>query len=185
MSNMMRRSYVLMVLAIFALLITVSLQGCLFGGGGGDEASGGGEAGDGAAPADAGGEMMGGGEMPGGGAPGGEMMGGGAEGGAPAADGEMDMGMGGEEMGGVPAAASGAAAAALNVKHSDDWSGAAAQCEAALAANPDDAEAHRVLAWILADTDAAGAIEHFNAYLASGAEGSDADEAKAAIERLQ
>jgi hypothetical protein len=166
---MMRRSYILTVLAIFALLITVSLQGCLFGGGGGDEASGGGEAGDGAAPADAGGEMMGGG----------------AEGGAPAADGEMDMGMGGEEMGGVPAAASGAAAAALNVKHSDDWSGAAAQCEAALAANPDDAEAHRVLAWILADTDAAGAIEHFNAYLASGAEGSDADEAKAAIERLK
>ena len=55
MSNMMRRSYVLMVLAIFALLITVSLQGCLFGGGGGDEASGGDEAG-----GEAGGEMMGG-----------------------------------------------------------------------------------------------------------------------------
>lgn len=182
MSNMMRRSYVLMVLAIFALLVTVSLQGCLFGGGGGDEASGGDEAGgEGAAPADAGGEMMGGGEMPGGGAPGGEAPGGEMMGG-----GEMpseDMGMGGEEMGGAPAAASGGAAA-LSVKRSGAWGAAAAQCETALAANADDAEAHRVLAWILADTDAAGAIEHFNAYLDSGAEGPDADEAKAAIERL-
>ena len=168
---MMRRSYALMVLAIFAVLVTVSLQGCLFGGGASDEAAGGGE--EGAAP---------GGEMPGGG-----MMGGGE--GAADAGGEMPMegtdegmGMGGET---AAPAAGGGGAAALNVKHSGDWSGATAQCNSALAANADDAEAHRVLAWILADTDAAGAIEHFNAYLASGAEGSDADEAKAAIERLQ
>lgn len=181
---MMKRSYVLMVLAIFAVLVTVSLQGCLFGGGG-EEASGEGEGG---APAE--GEMMGGGEQPGGGAPGGGMPGEGEMEGADAGmGGEMPMegtdeGMGmGDEM--AAPAASGAGAAALGVKHGGDWGAAASQCEAALAANADDAEAHRVLAWILADTDAAGAIEHFNAYLASGATGADADEAKAAIERLQ
>ncbi len=184
---MMRRSYILTVLAIFALLIAASLQGCLFGGGASDEAAGGGEEGGAAA----GGEMPGG-EMPGGeegAAPGGEMPGGGMMGGGAPAEGEMPMegtdegmGMGGET---AAPAAGGGGAAALGVKRSGDWSAAAAECEAAIAANADDAQAHRVLAWILADTDAAGAIEHFNAYLASGATGADADEAKAAIERLQ
>ncbi len=159
---MMARKYLLTVLAILAMLVVLSLQGCLFGGGGGGEESGGAPD-EGADPA-AGGEMgMGGGEMP--------MEGTGDE-----------MGMGGEM---AAPTAGGDSAAAKQAKHAGDWSSARAQCETILAANANDAEAHRILAWILADTDAAGAIEHFNAYLASGAEGNDADEAQAAIERLQ
>lgn len=174
---MRSRSYLLTVLAVFALLAVLGVQGCLFGGGGGGEEGGeetpsgeeGAPSGEGGAPA---GEMMGGGEA----APaGGE--------GAPPAGGEAPMEGGGEApMGGAPA--SGAAAEALQAKHAGDWNAARAKCEEALAANPDDAEAHRIMGWILADTDPAGATQHLNAYLGSGAQGPQADEVKAALERL-
>ncbi|MCD6361667.1 MAG: hypothetical protein J7M38_12500 [Armatimonadetes bacterium] len=196
---MMSRSHVLTIAAVLALLVSLGMQGCLFGGGGGD--TGGDEGG--GAPS---GEAMGGGAPPAGGEetpPPGEMMGGGEEappaggeegappagmmGGAPEG-GEMPMGgegMGEQETAGAAPSGGGTASAALQAKHAGDWGSARAQCEQALAANPDDAEAHRILGWILADDDPKGAIEHFNAYLQSGAQGPQADEVKAAVERLK
>ena len=184
---MRSRSYVLTVLAVLALLVALGMQGCLFGGGG-EEAGGetpsgeegtpaGGEEG---APA---GETMGGGEAPapeGEGAPPSEMMGGDA-GAPPEGGGEMPMG-GEAPMG--EAAGGGATDEALQTKRAGDWDAAQQQLEQILAANPNDAEAHRILGWILVDDSPAEATQHFNAYLQSGAQGEKAEEVKAALERL-
>jgi len=129
--------------------------------------------------------------MMGGGAPAGEAPAGEAPGGAPPAGempaGEMPGAAPGGEMGGMGAPAGGGATAeVLETKHAGDWAAARAQLEQILAANPSDAEAHRILAWILADREPQAAIEHFNKFLESGA-GSDQQkaDAQAAVERLQ
>ena len=185
---MKAQSYVAMVLAMAALLVVLGIQGCLFGGGGG----GGEQGGEGATTPEGGAPAAGApeGGAPEGGPPAGEAPGGGMMGGAPAGEAPA----GGAPAGEAPAApggdmgapAAGGAAQALEAKHAGNWAGARAQLEQALATNPDDPEANRILAWILADTDAQAAIEHFNKFLQSGA-GTDQQkaDAKAAVERLQ
>lgn len=177
-------AYLCIVLLVLALLAVLGLPGCLFGGGGGGgEESGETPSGETAAPPAEGG----------GGAPSGEMMGGVPPAGGEAAPAPAEGAAPAQTMGGAPPAQAaagggpatgGAAAEALAAKHAGDWKKARAKCQEALAANPNDAEAHRILGWILADTDRAGATEHFNAYLNSGAQGPQAEEVKAALERL-
>ena len=192
---MMRRSLLLMVIAILGMLVTLGLQGCLFGGGG-DESAEGGEEG---APAEGaegmpeeGGEMPAeGGEMPEdagmGGMPGGEMPMEGAPGEMPM-DGAADAGM--------PAAGGGDAGAmvaeGMSAKKDGDYVSARAQFEAAIAADADNADAHYGLAWILAEMAASGqpnlksaAIAEFETFLELGGSDDQVKKATDALDRLQ
>ncbi|NLO04349.1 MAG: tetratricopeptide repeat protein [candidate division WS1 bacterium] len=171
---MSRRDLLLVVLSILGLLVILGLQGCLFGGGGdAEETAEGGEA----MP------VEGGEAMP---AEGGEM------GGPPAGMGEdmpADPGME-EPMGemGEPAGgdASAIVAEALEAKHGGNYTVARQQAEAAVAADPNNGEAHRVLAWIYADMGMKDqAIQEFNAFISIGGDAEDVQEAQAALQRLQ
>jgi len=188
---------VVTLLAVLGLLLTLGLQGCLFGGGGGDEAA------EGEAPPPEGGP----GEMPPGemGAappgegpppemPGGEMPPGeGPPAGMP--PGEMPGGEAPGMMGGEPAAGGDAAAMvseAMQAKHAGNYAEARTRFEAAVAADPSSLDAHWGLAWIYAEMYDAGAadmkdraIAEFNQVLQLGATGDMADEANAALARLQ
>ncbi len=193
----------LVLLSVLGLLLALGLQGCLFGGGGGDESAGGeapppeggpgemppGEMGA-APPGEAPPPEMPGGEMPpemAEGMPGGEapgMMGAepGMMGAEPAA--------GGEPAGGGDASAM--VSAAMQAKHAGDYAEARARFEAAVAADPSNLDAHWGLAWIYAEMHDAGAadmkdraVAEFNQVLQLGATGDMADEANAALERLQ
>ena len=129
------------------------------------------------------GEMPGGemppGEMPPGEMPGGEMPGG-----------EMPGMMGGEPGGGGDASAM--VSEAMRAKHAGNYAEARTTLEAAAAADPSSLDAHWGLAWIYAEMYDAGAadmkdraIAEFNQVLTLGATGDMADEANAALQRLQ
>ncbi len=190
---MKRRRLLLIVIAILGLLVALGLQGCgLFGGGGDDGDSAEGEAVQGEA-----GEGAEAGEAPG--------PGGGGRGGPAGGGGRGAPGPGAEGPGPGPGAPAGAASAAdagsadervsdaMAAKHDGNYAAARDDLEKALASNPDDAEAHRILGWIYAEMAASGqpsmkgqALEHFQAYLESDeAGGSDAEEVEDAIERMQ
>lgn len=170
---MSRRDLLLVVLSILGLLVILGLQGCLFGGGGdAEETAEGGEA----MPVEGEGMPAEGGEM-GGPPPGmGEDM--------PADPGmEEPMGEMGEPAGGD---ASAIVAEALEAKHGGNYTVARQQAEAAVAADPNNGEAHRVLAWIYADMGMKDqAIQEFNSFISIGGDAEDVQEAQAALQRLQ
>ncbi len=169
------RTYVLMTLAILALLVMLAAQGCLFGGGGGEE------------EAEEGGEEMGTGEGPSEGMPGGEEMAGAPEeAGAPAGEGFMAEPAAGEPGG--EAAGGGAAslvAAGMTAKHAGDLNAAQQNFEAAVAADPNNVDAHWGLAWVYAQKNLKEkAITEFNKVKALGADEEKVAQADEAIARL-
>jgi len=187
---MRQRNLLLIVIAILGLLAVMGLQGCgLFGGGGGDEEAAGTEGAEG---------------MPEEGMPPDEGMGGpppGEMGGAPpegAPGEEAGMPPMDEEPGEGPAPATGGAdagalvAEGMATKHQGNYVTARQKFEAAVAASPDNADAHWGLAWIYAEMADAGdasmkakAIEEFQTFLQLGGTQEQVAEAEAALERLQ
>jgi len=155
-----------MLLTIVSLLAVLAVQGCLFGGkGGGEEAAGGGEA----APPGEKGEM--------------------AEVGAPAEAPGGDVMEGPEaapgEAGGAGQDAASLVAAGMQAKHAGDLAGAQAKFEAAVAADPSNADAHHGLAWIYAHKKMKEkAITEFNKVKSLGADAAKVAEADKALERL-
>lgn len=172
---MKAQTYVLMTLAILALLVVLATQGCLFGRGGGEE------------EAEEGGEEMGTGEGPSEGMPGGEEMAGVPEEvGAPAGEGFMTEPAAGEP-GGEPAGgdAAGLVAAGMTAKHAGDLSTAQQKFEAAVAADPNNVDGHWGLAWVYAQKKMKEkAITEFNKVKQLGADADKVAEADKAIARL-
>jgi len=164
------QAYILTVLAILAVLALLLIQGCLFGGGGGEE---GGETG---APAEGTGEGMAG-------APEGEGM----PEGAPAEG--LPEGGGGEGLG-APTEGAGTDVASLvaagtKAKHAGDLDTALQKFEAAVGADPNSIDAHWGLAWIYAQKKMKEkAITEFNRVKTLGADEEKAAEADEAIARL-
>ena len=169
------RTYVLMVLAIVTLLAALATQGCLFGGGADDE---GGED-EGGAPADAGGapdEGMG-------------MMGDVGEGGAEApAETAAPAEVPGEpsapaETGGGDADA--LVAAGIEAKRAGDYDTAMQSFEAAVAADPNNVDAHLGLAWVCAEKKMTEkAIAEFNKVKELGTDADRMAEVDEALARL-
>lgn len=202
---MSRRNLLLIVVVILGLVVTLGLQGCgLLGGD--DEAAEGEEGAEGAPQADMGAEGPPGAEMPEG-APAGEMggappageMGGPAAGPEGAAAPPADMG--GPADAGVPGEATEAAGGqdvdqlvseALDAKHDGNYVDARNKLEQAVEADPDHAEANRVLGWIYAEMADSGqpsmepqAIEHFETFLQKGGTDKQVSEVEGALERMQ
>ncbi len=182
----MRAWKLLLVLSILALIVA-TVGGCLFGGGADEEAEGGemGPPGDMPGPP---GDMPGPpGDMPGPpgdmGPPGGEMPGPPGDMGPP---GEMapPPDMPGAEPG-PPAVGGGSAAKALQLKQRGNYDAAAAEYRKIIAADPEDADAHWGLAWILAEqgkTDEAKG--EFETFLGLSDNQAKMKEAEAALQRL-
>ncbi len=185
---MKRQSLLLMVIAILGMLVTLGLQGCLFGGGGDESADSGDEGAEGAPAEGAEGADEG---MPAEPAEGGEMPADGGMGGPPA--GEMPMeGMPGEGMAAGGGDAGAMVAEGMTAKHAGDYVTARAQFEAAAAAAPDNADAHYGLAWVLAEMAASGqpnlkptAIAEFEKFLELGGTDDQVKKATDALARLQ
>lgn len=199
---MRQRNLLLIVIVILGLVVTLGLQGCGLLGGGGDDEGGEGAPAEGAEPGAEGappGEMPG--EPPADGGMGGPPPG--MEGpvpeGAPAEPGmegaPAEPGMEGAPMG--EAADGGADAGQLvaegmAAKHDGDYVTARQKFEAAVAADPGNAEAHWGLAWIYAEMADSGqpsmepkAIEQFEKFLEIGGTQEQVAEAEAALDRLQ
>ncbi len=188
---MMRsRTLLLILMTILGLLLALGLQGCLFGGGGGEEGGDSGEAADT-------GEAPGEGEGEAGAPPPGEGMGGpppgeGAEGMPTPPGGETD----GEDAGmPSPAGAAGAGGGAnasglveegMDAKRAGNYQVALEKFEAAVAADPSSVDAHWGLAWVAAElgnTDQA--VTEFQKVIDLGASQDRAQEAQDALDRLQ
>lgn len=185
---MRQRNLLLVVVTVLGLVVTLGLQGCLFGGGG-DEGAVEGEGAEGA-PAEgaeaAPGEV---GEMPGEGGMGGPPPGMEGEG-APAEATDAPVAEGTAAAGGGDAEAM--VDEAMAAKHDGDYVTARQQFEAAVAADDSNAEAHWGLAWIYAEMADAGnadmkpkAIEQFHKFLEIGGTADQVAEAEDALERLQ
>ena len=168
--------YILMVLAILAVLVVLALQGCLFGGGaeeGGQE--GGGQVGE---TPEAGAGQQGMMEGPeGAGTP----QAAPAEGAMQGAEGEGP----GAPAGGAGADVASLVAAGMKAKHAGDLDTAAQKFEAAAAANPTSIDAHWGLAWVYAQKKMTEkAITQFNKVKSLGADEQKVAEADKAIARL-
>ncbi len=188
----MKSRTLLFVIAILALT-TALMSGCLFGGGADD----GGEE---AAPGEEGMPPEGPGEGPPGEMapppePGGEgdfAPPGGPPGEAPAGPESLGPPEGGP--GGPPAGPGGGSVDdAMDMKHDGNYEGAADELNRVLASDPNNAEAHWALAWILAEqgqtnndaTKIEQAKQHFNQFINMSSDQSKISEAEAAIARLE
>jgi hypothetical protein len=179
---MRRETLLLIVAAILGMLVTLGLSGCGLFGGGDDEAA----APDGAPPEGADTAMDPAMEA----APPDDM-------GAPPPEGEPGaMPPEGTAPEGAPAGGGGDAASlvaeGMAAKHEGDYVTARARFEAAVAAEPDNADAHYGLAWVLAEMAASGqpnlkqnAIAEFQKFLELGGNQQQVDEATSALDRLQ
>ena len=195
---MRQRSLLLIGIAILGMLVVLGLQGCLFGGGGGDEAAdSGGEAAEGAPDGAEGMPAEGAEGMPAEPGEPGEMPPEGGMGGPP--PGDMGGAPGEMPMEGTPPAEAGAGgdagtlvAQGMAAKHDGDYVTARAQFEAAIAAAPDNVDAHYGLAWVLAEMAASGqpnlksqAIAEFQKVLELGGTDDQIEKATKALDRLQ
>lgn len=161
--SMKPQRYILMVLAILAVLVVLALQGCLFGGAGEEE----------------GGEE--GGEAPEAGMAEGLAEGPPGEGMPAAGEGE---GLGPPTEGAGTDAAS-LVAAGMKAKHAGDLDTALQKFEAVVAADPNSIDAHWGLAWVYAQKKMTEkAITEFNKVKTLGADEQKVAEANKAIARL-
>ncbi|MFP3904041.1 MAG: tetratricopeptide repeat protein [Armatimonadota bacterium] len=187
----MKSRTLLFVIAILALT-TALMSGCLFGGGADDD-------GEEAAPGEEGMPPEGPGEGPPGEMPMDE------DGMAPPPEPGADFGPPEGPPGEAPAepdsmgppeggpAGGGSVSAALDMKHNGNYEGAADELNSVLASDPNNAEAHWALAWILAeqgktDNDSAKineAKQHFNQFIDMSSDQSKISEAEAALARLE
>jgi hypothetical protein len=179
---MKKQSYLTMVLVVLGVLALLAVQGCLFGGRGGEEEGGTEPAETGAEPG-APPEAEAGAEAPG------EAMPPGAETGPEAgeAGAPMPPGFGPEETAPAPPAGDAASlvAAAMKAKHGGDIPTAQRHYEAAVAADPNNVDAHWGLAWIYSQKGMKEkAITEFNKVKSLGASADKVAEADAAIARL-
>ena len=106
--------------------------------------------------------------------------------GGPGDGGPADMGPPPGPGAGPPAAVGGASpASALALKHEGNYDGAAAAYTGILATDPDNADAHWGLAWILAEQgNAALARTHFDKFIALSDDEARISEARAALQRM-
>ncbi len=186
----MRVWTLLLSLSILALIVA-TLGGCLFGGGADEEAEGG-EMPEGEMPSgpDAAGPPGPGGDMPGPpagdmGPPPGDMGPPPGDMGPPPGDTAPPPDMPGAAPGPAPAGGGGSPAKALQLKHEGNYDAAAAEYRNVIASDPNNADAHWGLAWILAEqgkTDEAKA--EFEAFLGLSDDQAKMKDAEAALQRL-
>lgn len=187
----MKPRTLLLAIAVLAMVIALT-SGCLFGGGDeGGAAEGPPEGPEGGPPGPGGeGEMM---EPPGGmpGEPGGPPEAGGPPG-APPGEGE-ELGPSGPPMGEMGAPSAGASISeVLDMKHDGEYADAADELDKILSSDSSNAEAHWILAWILAEQGTTHnnpakvdeAKEHFQRFIDLSDDQSKISEAEAALDRL-